>query len=167
MTSEDFIYRRALNAKNQDLKEKNFLLYGHNRNLIVDLLRKRKVLHFRDYFERNSKSIKKTWDGVKSLIRISKLSVCVTPSTVTSNGCSSSRPNDIATAFNEYFSSAAKSLDNNIKAAKHDYNYYLKSNFSHSMYIADTTATEISKIIDNLLMSKASGPNSIPTAIHS
>ena len=45
--------------------------YKQYRNLIVTLTRKSKRNHYQKYFQENSNNIKKTWDGVKSIINIS------------------------------------------------------------------------------------------------
>ena len=162
MTKRDLIYRRFLNATNLTHKEDMLKLYKKYRNLIVVLLRKSKILHFRDYFQQNSANIKKMWDGVKSIIQTSRRKSQFTPRRITSNGHDVSSPKDIASAFNEHFSSIGKNLDSRIPTARHDFSYYLKSNVINNMFLADTTAEEVSKIIDGIQTSKASGPNSIP-----
>ena len=42
------------------------------RNLIVTLLRKSKENNFKYYFEKHKQDVKKTWDGIRSILSISK-----------------------------------------------------------------------------------------------
>ena len=62
MHRRDQLYKRYLVEKNDSLKIEIHRNYKKYRNLIVLLLRKSKVLHYRDYFKQHSHNIKKTWD---------------------------------------------------------------------------------------------------------
>ena len=50
-------------------KENMYVRYKKYRNLIVTLLRQSKAMLF---FEENNNNIKKTWNGIRSIVNISK-----------------------------------------------------------------------------------------------
>ena len=58
----------------QNLKQKDELLqlYKRYRNLIVILLRKSKQNYYSAFFIENQSNMKKTWDGIRNIINISK-----------------------------------------------------------------------------------------------
>ena len=50
-------------------------LYNKFRNRINRDLKKSKINFYTNYFETNDKNIKKTWEGIKSLVNIKKANI--------------------------------------------------------------------------------------------
>ena len=114
--------------------------------------------------KKNSCDIKKTWDGIKSIIQLSKRNH-FKASNISLNGATVTDPFDVATAFNNYFTSVSKTLDSKIPMAKHDFSHYLKAGAKQSMFLTYTTPDEVCSILNLFQTSKACGPNSVPTRI--
>ena len=72
MKIRDRIYKEYASEKDETKKRELFTLFKEYRNKIVALLRISKKKHFADYFKEHNSNIKKTWEGIKSLIDISK-----------------------------------------------------------------------------------------------
>ena len=60
--------------KNATKKGRIGALYKTYRNLIVTLIRKSKKKYYADFFHEHQNNLKKTWDGIRDLINVSKKS---------------------------------------------------------------------------------------------
>lgn len=98
--------------------------YKQYRNLIVDLIRKSKKQHYQKYFIENSNNIRKTWDGIKTIISISKMKSTV-PTSLKINNKINNNPVDIANCFNNYFSTVGVKLQNKISPSNKPFHNYL------------------------------------------
>ena len=59
-----------INKKDPILKEEFHTNYKNYRNLLSNLIKKRKQAYYDKYFEKNWNNIKNTWKGIKSLISL-------------------------------------------------------------------------------------------------
>ena len=73
------------------------------RNLIVSQTRLSEKKYYQSYFKDNYNNIRKTWDGIKSIINISNMK-SMSPSSLNVNNKINTNPVDIANCFNDYFS---------------------------------------------------------------
>ena len=106
---------------------------------------------------------KNTWKGIKSIININSTTKNQ-PTSLLVNDNFISDPTEIATTFNDYFSSIADELQGKIYDG-HDFTKYLTNRNEHSFFIRPTDKYEIINIINNISINKATGPHSIPTNI--
>ena len=113
MRRRDKMYRKYLKAKNDQLKQEYHQKYKELRNQVVSLCRESKKNHFRKFFTENANNAKNTWQGIKSIINIRNNSKSVPTSLLVDNKMVS-HPTEIANNFNNYFSSIAKKLQDNI-----------------------------------------------------
>merc|ERR1711881_227345 len=74
MAKRDIFYKDFDKEKNPQKKERLGSIYRSYRNLIVTLLRNSKKKYHTDYFEEHKQNMKKTWDGIRNLINVSKKS---------------------------------------------------------------------------------------------
>ena len=70
--------------------------------MITSLLRKSKANHFKIYFQENKENLKKTWDGIKSVINSNKNKTNI-PQCMNINNKNVEDPIMITNACNEYF----------------------------------------------------------------
>ena len=68
----DDLLKQRNKEKDTDIKSQFDVLYKRYRNTIVNLLRKSKKNYYSSYFIQNQSNIKKTWDGIRNLINVSK-----------------------------------------------------------------------------------------------
>ena len=159
----DKLFNKYINSKNYN-KELIHNEYKRYRNLIVSLTRLSQKNYYQSYFKDNYNNIRKTWDGIKSIINISNMK-SMSPSSLNVNNKINTNPADIANCFNDYFSNIGSKLADKIFPSKYDHLHYLKSSNPVSLFIKPTSKTEILNLIYSLNNSKSSGPFSIPTDI--
>ena len=89
----------------------------------------------------------------------------MTPDTLLAENKIISEPIEIANNFNNYFSSIAKILQDNIHDSGKNYQSFLKNKNANSFFINSTDPQEIISIINNINIAKATGSHSIPSNI--
>ena len=161
ISKRDHFFHKFLKAK--DLKTKNEFhdIYKRYRNMIVTLSRQSKVNYFKYYFNVYSNNMHKTWEGIRSLIRLkspkssSPSSICIGQSLITD-------PQVIANHFNDFFTSIADSIRSSIPPTSKKYSDYLRKSTPNSIFLSSVTEEEVIKVIDSFSLTKSSGPDSIP-----
>ena len=68
MRKRDKLYKEYAQKKDTAI----YNMYKIYRNMIITLLRRSKKNHYVAYFIEHQSNMKKTWDGIKGLINISK-----------------------------------------------------------------------------------------------
>ena len=159
----DKLFNKYINSKNHN-KELIHNEYKRYRNLIVSLTRLSEKKHYQSYFKDNYNNIRKTWDGIKSIINISNMK-SMSPNSLNVNNKINTNPVDIANCFNDYFSNIGSKLAEKIFPSKYDHLHYLKCSNPVSIFIKPTSTIEILNLISTLNNNKSSGPFSIPTDI--
>ncbi len=131
----------------------------------MDIIRISKANYYQNYFASNNKDIRKIWVGIKQIINI-KSKTLAAPICIEENGHITSDPNDVATAFNNYFSDVAnKIVDGRKYEGNTSYKEYLPPRSINSLAFLPTDKDEIINIISKLDTSKSCGPTSIPANI--
>ena len=67
----DKIYKKFLAAKDPLNKQKLFRDFKIKRNIITTLIRDSKSQYYKNYFDENSKNAKKSWDGIREILKVS------------------------------------------------------------------------------------------------
>ena len=160
----DKLLKQYINCKVNTYKTTIHINYKQYRNSIVKLIRQSKKNYYQKYFSENSQNIKKTWEGIKTIISISKIKSMV-PDSLNINNKINNDPTDIANCFNEYFTTIGSKLQSKIISTNKLFSQYLKNTNPNSFFINPTTANEISNLISSLNENKANGPFSIPSKI--
>ena len=164
MRKRNKIYKKFLKEVNKERKDVFYNRYKVIRNKIVALTRSSKKAYYQKYFSENSSNLKKTWQGINSIVNV-KDTTKSTPSSLSIDDDICSDPSKIANSFNKYFSSIASKLQAEIHPPSQDFNSYLKNRNNNSFFIAPTDKKEVMNIIENINTSKATGPHSIPPYI--
>ena len=158
------LYKKFIKSKNQKSKDELHHNYKELRNHIVTIIRESKKLHFKKYFTKNINNIQNTWKGIKSVININN-SIRSEPSCIRSNNTVITEPKEIANNFNNYFANIGHNLQSKIYQNDLNYKEYLTQVNDYSFFIKPTNKEEIISIINNINISKATGPHSIPSDI--
>ena len=130
--------------------------------MIVTLLRRSKTNYYSFYFVQNQSNIKKTWDGIRNLINVSKKKTS-TPSKIIYKNEEKVTNIDIAESLNDFFVNIGSSVESKIPQSKKDFQSYLGAENNKSIFLRPCTPTEVLLIVDNMKSTKACGPNSIST----
>ncbi len=102
MSKRDIFYKDFVTEKDPAKKSRLGSIYKSYRNLIVTLLRKSKKKYYTEYFEEHRQNMKKTWDGIRDLINVSKKS-SISSNKIVHDNQTFTDSNNIAKTLNNYF----------------------------------------------------------------
>jgi len=163
ISRRDKLLNKFIKCNDIEKKKELHLEFKQLRNRIVSLIKISKKDYYSKYFTENSRDIKKTWKGIKSIINIHNIK-SGQPSTMVVENEPNSNPITIANGFNNYFSEIAQNLQENIHSNS-SFSDYLINPCEQSFFLEPVDSDEIIFIINSIDNSKASGPHSIPTDI--
>ena len=147
--------------KRQPKNEENKRLYNLFRNRVNRELKKSKKNYFTDFFEVNNNNIKKTWEGIRSIININK-SKLPHVSHINVKGKQIDNPKKVAESFNNFFVNVGQNTEKNIPSnPKIKPEKYLNNRTQLNFIIAHISNEEVLQIITSL-QNKSTGPQSIP-----
>ena len=117
--------------------------------------------YYSQYFEDNNNNSKKIWEGISSIINISKLkSSCIDQLNV--NEKIIDNPKEIVQSLNDFFVNVGPNTDKSIpRNPVINPEKYLKNKNHFDFIISNISEEEVMDII-NQLESKSTGPQSIP-----
>ena len=164
MNERNKILNKIKKEREEIKKEELFVNYKVIRNKIVNDLRVSKSVYFKTYFENHKKNMKKTWDGIRSIINIKQKNYSNISSINIENKCLYD-DKEISEEFNKYFSTIGINLQSRIRNADTRFHQYLKNRNFNSLFLFPTDATEVEKWILKIEFNKSSGPFSIPPRI--
>ena len=152
--------------KKKDITQKNELHNNYKiyRNLISTLMKTSKQNYYSKYFESNLTNIKNTWKGIKSIISM-RSSSSVTPTLLTFQNETTDNLKRIASIFNNDFSTISKKTQAKIKYSYKKCTDYLTNENPNSFFLSPKDKEEIKLILSSLVISKPTGPYSIPTKV--
>ena len=148
--------RKKRQANNLEVRR----LYNLFRNRVNRELKKAKKNYYTKYFEENNNNIKKTWEGIRSIINIK--STKSTISQIKVNNKVIKNHKKIAESLNNFFINVGPNTERNIPVnPKIKPDQYLKNRNQLNFLIAHISNEEVLAII-NQLENKSTGPQSIP-----
>ena len=139
------------------------------KNEITQVIRRSKSNYYKNYFRTNSKNSRKLWAGINEIINTkSKNTTLPTCITGTKAGQDENITDSkmISNAFNNHYTKVADKLLHKRKfKGNKPFTQYLKNSTTSSIVMHPVTPEEVSDIIQNLDVTKSTGPNSIPPKI--
>lgn len=163
MHTRDRLLKQCMKEKDQHKKVETHSKYKTLRNSIVNMIRKSKIEYFKEYFLKHRSNLRKTWDGIKSIIKLNKANKSISTFIKDQNNNIALNPLNIANAFNNYFATVGKALADKIPNSQKSFRSYMPPMTSQSLYLNPTDPHEINNIIQSLNSFSACGPHSIPT----
>ena len=159
--------RRSIRIKNALFCSGDTTAYKVYRNKILTLTRISKKTYYHKYFEENISNIKKTWDGINSLLgRKCKVLKEMTSLKCPTSNKVSSNSSEFPDIMNKYFSSIGHNLASKMpNPNKQFYEYLPKLSMADSFFFNPVSYTEIETDIMNIQLDKAHGLYSFPTRI--
>ena len=134
----------------KSMKVKNFLLQSGNlvknkfyRNRICTRTRLSKKNYFHAFFSDNVNNMKKTWNGINSLINNNRKKSKVVSSLKHLNDNSTTNdPLEISNIFNRYFTSVGHNLATQVPNSSHRFNEYLSPNNNFGSFFFDPVSPD-------------------------
>lgn len=154
ITKKNNLYKATLKyPENKELKEK----YNTYKNTLNKLITKAKKDYFSKQIEKNKNSSKSLWECINRICGKPKPKTKIDNITL-HDGTTINDKKSIANNFNKYFKEVGENFARNIP----DINYLdNRQPLENSMYLQDTTETEVLKIIQNLKCKKSPGIDGI------
>ena len=151
--------------KNNQIKKQKYEEYRVLKNNLNEIIKSSKKIHCEKYFTKNSNNPKKIWKGIKEIINIKSKNYDI-PTCIQVGNNIITDPLKICNSFNEYFTSIADVILKNRKYEGNKIFYeYLKTPLSNSFVFEPCQPKEEKTLIAKLNISKATGPNGVPTEI--
>ena len=138
--------------------------YKKHRNLILTLTRTSKKQHFADYFQEHQSNLRKTWEGIRDLINVSKKSRINIRKIIHDNKPITDNEG-ISNTINNFFVNIGSSIEAKIPAGQKSFRTYLGDKIQNSVFLNPCTPGEIEEIISEFGNFKSCGPFSLPTKI--
>ena len=161
MKKRDELLKQSACEKNPLYKNLLYEDYKKYRNMITILLKQSKKNHFSAFFLHNYNNTKKTWDGIRQIVNVSKKNSDI-PSKIFYKKQEKNSTLDIANSFNDFFSNIGKNIEEKIPKVDSTYSSYLNEPCDKSIFLRPCSSDELLSIIYGLDSSKANGPNSVP-----
>ena len=102
MSTRDNCLKDHLKENDKDLKLTKFNTYKQKRNMVTSLIRLSKKKYYSDFFLENQSNIKKTWEGIRSLLSVTK-KYNVQINKLTHNNVVYTDPSKIANVMNDFY----------------------------------------------------------------
>ena len=164
MKVRDKLSKSRARAKDPQIKSELSEKYKRYRNMIVTLLKQSKNNYYSSYFLLKQSNIKKTWDGIRNVINVSK-NKNFTPTKLIYNNETKVSNIDIAESLNDFFVHIGSRLNDKIPKSKKTFSLYLSGANNKSIFLKPCTTNEILLLINTMKASKASGPNGFSTSL--
>ena len=132
--------------------------------MIKVLVRQSKRDYYAHFFEEYKSDTKKTWEGIRNIVNISKKNRVV-PVELNYNNETKTDKSDMAESFNEFFVGIGNMVEAKIPKGKLHFSDFLGNSSPNSIFLKPVDTDEVLSIILKLKTSKACGPNSIPSNI--
>ena len=132
--------------------------------MIISLIRNSKSDWYVAFFEENKSDVKKTWEGIRNIVNISKKNRII-PMQLNHKGKVFTDKNGMAESFNDFFVNIGNMVEMKIPVRRTNNIDYLMDRNLNNLYLKPVDESEVHNMISQLKASKSCGPNSIPTKI--
>ena len=157
----DRTHKSYLKENNGDKKKEIYQLYKTKRNLIKILIRQSKRDYYVQFFEENKSDIKKTWEGIRNIVNVSKKERVV-PVQLNYRNETKTNKKEMAQSFNEFFVGIGNMVEEKIPKSRNNFSEFLDDSNKNTIFLSPVGDDEVLSMISKLNSSKACGPNSIP-----
>ena len=113
---------------------------------------------------KNTKTTLKTWDGIRSIIRL-KTNSHKQIRSININNKTESNSKIMAEIFNIFFVTTARDIGSKIIHTNTSYKDYLQRYVLNSFFLKPASTKEVISVINEMRTNKSAGPNSVPTQI--
>ena len=165
ITRKNELFKRYVRCKNNLIKNQKYEEYRVLKNNLNEIINNSKKMYYEKYFINNNNNLRKIWKGIKEIINIKSKNYDI-PTCIQVENNIITDPLKICNSFNEYFTSIA---DDILKERKYEgnktFNEFLKTPLPNSFVYEPCDPMEVKTIIAQLNVSKATGPNGVPTKI--
>ena len=113
-----------------------------------------RIKYYKTFFSEHKTNSKRTWEAVRSLINI-KIKSKQQISSLNIKNQIGTNPKTISEAFNKFFSTIAKDIDNKIIHTNTTHKDYLNASIVNSFFLTPTNDEEVESLIKEMNTSKS------------
>ena len=157
MKDRNYLYRMHINEKNRDEKARYHSLFKNKRNRIISLLRTSKKQYFAQFFEENQTNIKKTWEGIRNLLNVSKKSATLI-NKIIENDVIFTDAKKISNKLNYFYVNMGNNIDKKNPNSQTNFMDYFGDENNLKIMLYECSELEVSKLINKFSTSKSCGP---------
>ena len=162
--ARDDIHKKFLNAKDPVRRQNLFREFKIKRNLITTLIRSSKSQYYKDFFAEHSNNAKKTWEGIRNIIKVSTKNRSL-PSKIRDGTNFITDQKSMAQKFNEFYVNIGNMVEEKIPKTNSKFSDFLNNPVPNSIFLSPLDDQEISDMFSKINTSKSCGPNSIPSKL--
>ena len=143
MKTRDNIYKKFMLAKDP-LRKQNLLRdFKNKRNLITTTIRSSKSQYYKNFFQEHCKNAKKTWEGIRNIIKVSTKNRSLPTKLKDGNNHITDRK-QMAQKFNEFYVNIGNMVEEKIPKAKSKFSDFLKNSVPNSIFLSPVDDKEVS-----------------------
>ena len=162
MRDRDKLYKQFTKESDQVKKNDIFSIFKKKRNLIIALLRRSKSNYYASFFNEHKNNAKKTWEGIRTIVKVSKKNH-ISPTKLVYNNTTFTEKDKMAEAYNNFFVNIGNKIDEKIPQGPNNFSTYLKNSVQNSIFLSFVDDSEVSSMLKALNSSKSCGPSSVST----
>ena len=163
-SKKNAIYRKFISAKNLHCKEFYHSEFKRYKSMINRLTRINKSKYCKTFSSEHKTNSKHTWEAVRSLIN-AKIKSNKQITSLNVNNHIETNLKTISDAFNKFFFTIAKDIDNKIIPTNKTHKDYFNVSIVNSFFLTPINHEELESMIKEMNTSKPVGPYSISTNI--
>ena len=126
--ARDVIHKMFLNAKDPLRRQNLFREFKIKRNLITTLIRSSKSQYYKDFFAEHSNNAKKTWEGIRNIIKVSTKNHSL-PTKIRDGLNFITNQKSMAQKFNEFYVNIGNMVEEKIPKTNSKFSDFLKAPF--------------------------------------
>ena len=142
MKVRDKLYKEFVLKKDHAIQTR----YKPYRNMIITLMRKGRKNHYADFFAEHQANIKKTWEGIRGLINISKKKNSVVNKLLDGERVLTDKK-EMVNAMNSFFVNIGANVEKKIPTSRKHFSTYLQKPKDASIFLQAADTCEIECII--------------------
>ena len=116
--------------------------FRNKRSLITTLIRSSKPQYYKDFFNEHCKSAKKTWEGIRSIIKVSTKNRFL-PTKLRDRINHITDRKEMAYKFNEFYVNIGNMVEEKIPQAKSKFSDFLKNSMTNSIFLSPVDDKEM------------------------
>ena len=118
MKERDQLHKNLVNEVDPTIKNIIFAFYKKKRNHVVNIIKTSKNKFYSDFFEENRSNSKKTWEGIRDIINISR-KVRTVPKQISYKGATHTDAQKMSDCFNDFFVNIGNSVEEKFRKLRH------------------------------------------------
>ena len=119
------------------------------RNLIISLIRSSKKDYYAFYFEQHKSNVKKTWEGIRNIVKITKKNYS-SPTQLFYNNKVHKSNKDMANAMNDFFVNIGNMVEGKVPKVETDFSAYIHQPNEKSIFLSPVTIDETTYLISQI-----------------